>query len=283
MYHITACTRLEDACALLAESLATSDCAHPLDGPTVLVQSRAMGRWLGTELARRSKGGVMGGLDARLVSAFCRGIVGSSGPGPDPFSEVGMLWRIDGLIADDAQLPNALEGMQPILAPLDRAGRYLLAGELAAIFDKMQICRHDTLETWRHGGDVEEAGEFWLGHLWRLLQVEGRESTDAGMAACIKRLQTEGPSARPADCPEQLYVVAPTTLTPSVIALLQALGDHRQQRCRTRIPQRRHRYLLAECRGRPKGRVPWRRQPRGVRPSRPPLRLGPDNTQEPGQ
>ena len=213
---------------LLAARLAAiirSPLSATLKPEIVVVQSKAMERWLCMELASRH--GICANIRFPFPNAFLdelfRTILPEYRTAPTYDPEV-MAWRIM------AAFPACLA--QPVFAPLrhylqddDRSLKgYQLASRLADLFDQYLIFRPGLLLSWEAGqnGDGDEA---WQAELWRTI----RHNDPSFPPAHLRRRLLERIGRPPAETiplPERVSIFGVSWLPPFHLEIFQALHKH---------------------------------------------------------
>ncbi len=221
-------TSLEQAVSVLAAHLDRHQAGDPLATTTILVQGAVIGRWLATELAAHSEHGISAGLDLRPVGAFCRSLVAPAA-GPDPYALEPLIWSVDAALADGGWLADVADGdgLRQAVAALDRAGRHALAVQLAGILERYQFERPQWISAWSAGQRVPEAADApWLMPLWaRIRAAAGNLAPISGRLEGLARALQSG-SAPALRLPEDIWILAPSSLPPLFTRLLLALGEH---------------------------------------------------------
>lgn len=245
--------RTDDLLDHLATVLAT-----PVPGPDVIepewliVQSRAMERWLAQGLATRL--GVWANAKvaypAQAIDDLLR-ILGLAPPQRLCFGPRRLTWAV---------AARLVEPVDPALGPLaayiaddeDGGRRMALARRIADAFDDYVAHRPDVVLAWQAGDDGYASrlgvpwgeADAWQPVLWRMLVAD---LGDAHLAALAERLaarlgdgrgegqggergagQGEGSGARsalPSRMPARLCVFAPTTLPPLHVRILRMLAQ----------------------------------------------------------
>jgi exodeoxyribonuclease V gamma subunit len=238
--HLYTSNRLEHLALILSGVVAEP--LDPMDKETILVQSGGMQRWVSMQLAREH--GIWANADFPFPVAFaydlCRKLL------PDLSADYAlaqdrMLWRIVSL------LPGMLD--EPDFAPIkaylgdgDTLKLVQLAEKIAYHFDQYLIFRPHWACRWEQGlpgGDLREgphqAAEAWQSRLWREV-ARGFETQHR--AALLQRAMDALRQGRIADgLPKRLCVFGISTLPPSYLNLLLAVGRH--------VPV--HIFLLSPC------------------------------------
>ncbi len=238
--HLYTSNRLEHLALILSGIVAEP--LDPMVRETILVQSGGMQRWVSMQLAREH--GIWANADFPFPVAFaydlCRKLL------PDLSSDYAlaqdrMLWRIVSL------LPGMLD--EPVFAPIkaylgdgDTLKLIQLAEKIAYHFDQYLIFRPHWASRWEQGqpgGDLREgphqAAEAWQSRLWREV-ARGFETQHR--AALLQRAMGALQEGRIAEgLPKRLCVFGISTLPPSYLDLLLAVGRH--------VPV--HIFLLSPC------------------------------------
>ena len=207
-----------------------------------MVPAKGVERWLTQRLSHRL------GVGSRGGDGVCAGVRFLS-----PHSLVSMLldrdrddlWDPDHLVwpllatIDDsldetwcatlaAHLGHGLDGDE---AELRRNRRYSVARRLAGLFVSYAVQRPTLVADWREGRDTDGAGHpldadlSWQAELWRrLLQRVDQDPPDVRHERVLERLRAGGDGLA---LPDRLSLFGHTRLPITEIALLQALGEHR--------------------------------------------------------
>ncbi|HWM74567.1 MAG TPA: exodeoxyribonuclease V subunit gamma, partial [Nocardioides sp.] len=239
--HLHRAPRTDQLADALGDLVAT-----PLDDPfaeeVVVVPAKGVERWLTQRLSHRL------GVGSRGGDGVCAGVRFLS-----PHSLVSMLldrdrddlWDPDHLVwpllatIDDsldepwcatlaAHLGHGLDGDE---AELRRNRRYSVARRLAGLFVSYAVQRPTLVADWREGRDTDGAGQpldadlGWQAELWRrLLQRVDQDPPDVRHESVLERLRSGGDGLA---LPDRLSLFGHTRLPVTEIALLQALGAHR--------------------------------------------------------
>ncbi|MGZ4451193.1 MAG: exodeoxyribonuclease V subunit gamma, partial [Nocardioides sp.] len=220
--------------------------ARPLEDPfaeeVVVVPAKGVERWLTQRLSHRLGAGPRGG------DGVCAGVRFLS-----PRSLVSLLldrerddvWDPDRLVwplleVVDASLGepwcatlathlgHGLEGPE---ADLRRNRRWSVARRLAGLLASYAVQRPTLVADWREGRDTDGAGGplapdlLWQAELWRRLVAHvGEPAPDLRHATTVERLRAGGAGL---DLPGRLSLFGHTRLPVTEVALLDALGEHR--------------------------------------------------------
>lgn len=183
-FYLQAGSLLDALAAALAERLAASPPADPLDGELIVVQSQGVARWLKLELARRQP--LCAGLECLYPGAFLeqwlfapmRRAAAASPPGDEselPFAPASVRWSLFALLAEFEPAP-AFARVRAFVRD-DPRRRFQLACRLARLFDRTMTYRQETLEAWELGRAAPGvAGEDarWQQPLWQALVARSR-------------------------------------------------------------------------------------------------------------
>ncbi len=154
----------------------TADPGDPLRPDLVVVQTRAMERFLSLRMASRR--GVCAGVKfpfpvALAYSLFKR--VLPDAPRDEFFTQETLIWRILEVAPKVAASPEAVS-LQSYLADGNDLKASQLASVLAGLFDQYLIFRPELIEAWERGeSGGEERHATWQGLLWRAV-TDGHES-----------------------------------------------------------------------------------------------------------
>ena len=240
--HLHRAPRTDQLADALGELLAS-----PLDDPfaeeVVVVPAKGVERWLTQRLSHRLGTGPRGG------DGVCAGVRFLT-----PHSLVSMLLDRD---RDDLWDPDHL--VWPLLATIDdsldepwcatlaahlghghddeeeavlrRNRRYSVARRLAGLFVSYAVQRPTLVADWREGRETDGAGHpldpdlHWQAELWRrLLARVDEDPPDLRHARVLERLRAGGDDLT---LPDRLSLFGHTRLPVTEIALLAALGEHR--------------------------------------------------------
>ncbi|MGN6252438.1 MAG: exodeoxyribonuclease V subunit gamma [Marmoricola sp.] len=225
--------------ALLADPL-----SDPFARELVVVPAKGVERWLSQRLSHRlgpaagADDGVCAGVDfwspGRLVAAL------SGRLDDDPWAPQQLTWPLLGVIdaaADEGwchtlstHLGHFATGEE---RELRRGRRFAVARRLARLFTSYAEQRPALLEAWESGDDTDGTGAVlaedlsWQPELWRRLvaAVDG-PSPVVRHREVVAALRSDGPLPS-AELPARLSLFGHTRLPVTEIALLAALGEHR--------------------------------------------------------
>lgn len=158
--------RLESLADRLAEAL-RAPWREPLAAEAVVVQSRAVARWLRERLAERL--GVCANVrfpyPAAYVWELFRSVLPEIPPA-SPFDPAVLAWRIQAALDKLEDAPR----FAPLLRYLngaDARDRYRLALGLADAFQGYLVQRPDWIARWQQGRESDAPHEAWQAELWR--------------------------------------------------------------------------------------------------------------------
>ena len=159
--------------ALLPVLQATAP-SDPLILQSIAVGNPDSGRWLKHHLAQQTS--ICAGIETPLLSRALWSL-GNQAAGleetPDPLGESQLSWGLFQYIPDWLdELPSLNQALQTRLDQLQDAesARWMLARELAGLFDRYLVYRPDWILQWQEPGE-----HHWQGQLWqRLYQALGQ-------------------------------------------------------------------------------------------------------------
>ncbi len=229
---------------LLAEALGDL-LARPLDDPlaqeVVVVPAKGVERWLTQRLSHRLGVGSGGdGVCAGVRFLQPRSVVSLllGRDAEDPWEPDRLVWpllaTIDASLGEPwcatlaAHLGHGRTGED---AELRRNRRYSVAIRLASLFASYAAQRPSLVTDWREGRDTDGAGRAvdadlaWQPELWRrLLGRVDAPAPDVRHATTVSALRAGGADL---DLPPRLSLFGHTRLPATEVALLGALGEHR--------------------------------------------------------
>ena len=238
---------IEALAAALADGLAASRPADPIEPQQVLVSTNAMGRWLALAISERL--GICAGIDFDFGGRHLRRLLrelAAQPDGPDPWDPETLRWRLAAVLDDLPDTPpwQPLRQLwqRPDLPAGQLDGRRLqLLLELADTLDQYGLYRPGPLRRWLAGDDSGFDGrpladdQRWQPALLRRLQ---EQAAAAGFDHPAQRLlQRPRPSSQ--GPPPPLHVFGLTSLPPPFLQLLgQLVSDARRPV---------HLYVLSAC------------------------------------
>lgn len=228
-FHLYTSNRLEHLALVLSGVVAQP--LDPMTRETILVQSGGMQRWVSMQLAREH--GIWAGADFPFPVAFAYDLCRKLLPGlaaDYALAQDRMLWRIVSLLPDLMREPE----FGPIKAYLrdgDTLKLIQLAEKIAYHFDQYLIFRPHWSGRWEQGwpgGDLREAqhlaAEAWQSRLWR--EVAKGFETEHRAALLKQAMEALRHGGIEEKLPKRLCVFGISTLPPSYLDLLLALGRH---------------------------------------------------------
>ncbi|MFC6285496.1 exodeoxyribonuclease V subunit gamma [Nocardioides sp. GCM10027113] len=231
----------EDLGGLLSTPL-----ADPFAEEVVVVPARGVERWLTQRLSHRLGAGPRGGdgvcagvrfLQPRSLVSLLLGR-----DREDPWDPERLVWpllaTIDASLDEPwcttlaAHLGHGLTGPD---ADLRSGRRYSVAIRLASLFASYAVQRPQLVADWREGRDTDGAGGqvaddlAWQPELWRrLLDRVDAEPPDVRHARVVAALEADrDPHGDGLDLPPRLSLFGHTRIPVTEVALLRALGRHR--------------------------------------------------------
>ncbi|GAB6049564.1 exodeoxyribonuclease V subunit gamma [Hydrogenophilus islandicus] len=187
-----------------------------------LVQARGMERWLEQRLADTF--GVWMGSEFPFPQTFFDRLAAELDDSltSDHLQRERVRWRIEALLREPEFACDPL--LQELLGEGRDRHRFLLAEQIANLFDQYQIFRPDWLEAWAQGRRVtENPHEGWQMRLWQALGL--RPHRGELWRRLIEHLETIPSEALP-NPPDQLFAFGITFLPPVMLEALLALSRH---------------------------------------------------------
>lgn len=204
--------------------------AHPLAEDTVIVPSVGIGRWLQERVAQRT--GVCARLRIDFAGRYLWQVSSRLLPGlpsESPFDPATARWSVLQLLDSLPDQPG-LEPLARRVAAAAPADRLVLAGEIAALFERYLAWRRDWLVRWQAGawatGDqplgVHEAWQRWLWNalLERLPEVGGRHPFER----LVELIEADPAQARDRLGDARVAVFGAVGLSPDQLELLARLA-----------------------------------------------------------
>ncbi|GEP33344.1 RecBCD enzyme subunit RecC [Nocardioides szechwanensis] len=233
--------RTDQLADALGELLA-SPLADPFAEEVVVVPAKGVERWLTQRLSHRLGAGPRGGDGVCAGVRFLnpRSLVSLllDRERDDVWDPDRMVWPLLATIDDSldepwcatlaAHLGHGLEGDERLLR---RNRRYSVARRLAGLFASYAVQRPQLVTDWREGRDTDGVGReldpdlAWQPQLWRrLLERVDAEPPDVRHERTLGLLAAGGDGL---DLPPRLSLFGHTRLPVTEVALLRALGEHR--------------------------------------------------------
>ncbi|GAA1780531.1 exodeoxyribonuclease V subunit gamma [Nocardioides hankookensis] len=227
--HLHRAPRTDQLADALGELLAS-----PLDDPfaeeVVVVPAKGVERWLTQRLSHRLGTGPRGGdgvcagvrfLNPRSLVSLLLGRERD-----DPWDPERLVWPLLATIDDCLDQP----GFEALTAHLEgevrRNRRYSVAIRLAHLFASYAVQRPSLVTGWREGDDGDLADDLrWQAELWRrLLPRVAAPPPDVRHAETVAALRSGGDGL---PLPARLSLFGHTRIPVTELALLEALGEHR--------------------------------------------------------
>ena len=246
--HLHRAPRTDQLADALGELLAVPP-ADPFATDVVVVPAKGVERWLSQRLSHRlgaapGRGdGVCAGVEFRSPwSLFAALRDASSGAGADgeedPWAPDALVWPLLAVIDESLGEPWAAtlarhvgHGLDGEEGDLRRGRRFSVARRLARLFASYAVQRPGLVADWAEGRDTDGCGHAvpddlaWQPELWRRLAARvDAPAPHQRQAATIERLRTDPGGF---DLPERLSLFGHTRLPCTEVALLGALGEHR--------------------------------------------------------
>ena len=231
MLHLHRAERSDTLADALADVLATP-VADPFTAEVVAVPARGVERWLAHRLAHRlGAAGERGDgvcahvhfpAPAEVVATAVEGATGIA-TDADPWHPARAVWPLMEVVEACSGRPWCAS----LAAHLGRArSRFAVVAHLAGLFAAYAAHRPGLLDAWRDGDDADVPADLrWQPELWRALRARIATPDPAErLTAAVAALQRD--PARAA-LPERISLFGPTRLPADHLAVLAALGHHR--------------------------------------------------------
>jgi len=215
--HVHRSNRMEALADALARVVG-GGAGSPLEAEHIVVQSRAMERWVSLELASRL--GIWANprfpFPRRFLEGAMAAVLGMQGRDWEPFLPDVLAWGVAGILP--AHL--GLESFAPLRRYVgdDESMLVRLSERIAQAFDRYAVYRPAMVLDWEAGG-----GEGWQPELWRAIVAEHGSVHFASRARAFARAW-EGLRSRPAGVPARASFFAVSTLPPAYASVLAALA-----------------------------------------------------------
>ena len=254
--HLHRCERTDGLVRTLAQVLRTAP-ADPFTPDVVAVPTRGIERFLAQELSQElgaqsgRSDGVCANVQFPSPAELVQRVLQTEGPPAvrpeaDPWRPERLVWPLLAVIDESAAEPWCAPVARhlgladaPAAWHLDLAAssetrldrRFAVATRLASLFEGYSAQRPSLLLEWASGSDTDGSGSplpddlRWQPELWRRLRVAiGTPSHAERLDAACHALVAD-PSR--VDLPQRLSVFGPSRLTADQLAVLAALGAHR--------------------------------------------------------
>uniref|UniRef100_UPI001C216469 exodeoxyribonuclease V subunit gamma n=1 Tax=Nocardia alni TaxID=2815723 RepID=UPI001C216469 len=232
-----AATLVDQLAAMLARPL-----ADPFAAEVVTVAAKGVERWLAQRLAR-TLGGQGDGICANVrfvpTAALVAEVLGAAtgiAADQDPWASERMVWALLRVLDASVTEPWCTVPARHLgvgeAGPTHRAGRrFATAARIAALFDGYATQRPGLIADWAAGADTDGCGNdlpedlLWQPNLWRSLRADlGTPSPAERLPLACARLRSE-PGIT--ELPQRISLFGPTRLAADQLAVLSALGEHR--------------------------------------------------------
>lgn len=191
---------------------------------TIIVQNAGSKRWLQQYLSHRN--GIAAQLDFPLPSRFIRDLLLKTVTSEQQIQALDaeqLRWKLFEYLEQNSA-ESRLQAIAEVIEQ-DSTGlrRFILAQQLAGLFDQYQVYRPALVKHW---ADPQQAlqEQDWQGWLWRgLLQSSSEQHRAALLESLLQTLHATQIDA--GQLPEHLWVFAVSSLSPVFVQVLAALGD----------------------------------------------------------
>ncbi len=224
--HFYSGNKLENLVNILADILNTP-LSSPLSQDTIVIQSRAMERWVWVELAR------INGICANILFSFPNALlydihkrVIPGLPEVSLFEPDIMAWKIMKILPACIEKPG-FESLRSYLRGGSGFKEFQIAERIANIFDQYLIFRPEMVFGWEKGrvlyGHKQE--EQWQAELWRMVVSETGCSHRARLMETFHDVMEHDPAAKK-KLPERISVFGISVLPPFHMNFLASLSKH---------------------------------------------------------
>ena len=208
--------RSEGLVDLLADHLSEPS-RFPLRPELILIQSKAMERYLSLELADRL--GIAANLDFVFPEQLLKRLLARPDHDRFPFGRASLTWMLFDLLPEVSRRP----GFESLRAypGLDEERRcYRLALRIASLFDRYLIYRFDWIEEWTRG--ELDARQGWQPLLWRALLERFEQFDYPGRRRSL--VQTIAEHLENGQFPERMLIFGISHLPPLYAQVLSELS-----------------------------------------------------------
>lgn len=204
----------------------------PFQPEVILVQNPVMGHWMQLELA--AKFGVAANIDFNMPSQFIWQMftrVLPDIPESNVFSKLDITWKLMTILPEVNNVPG-YEVISQSLQENDKIKCFQLARSIADIYNRYLIYRPDWLNNWEMGESLDKLRTpyRWQAILWRelILYTLKLNQSSCNYANLYQRfIQTlKQSSTRNYRLPARIFIYGISSLPPTYLEVLHALGQH---------------------------------------------------------
>ncbi|AIN47467.1 exodeoxyribonuclease V subunit gamma [Candidatus Palibaumannia cicadellinicola] len=233
MFTIYHSNQLDLLKTLTARLISHCQLRDPLQPEVILVQSYGMAQWMQMELAVSFS--IAANINFSLPASFIWKMftcVLPDVPAESMFSKSAMTWRLMTIMQRFYNQPNFDVIGEYLRDDVDKRKQFHFAARVADLFDQYLVFRPDWLERWQHGKLLDNLGEDqrWQAKLWQAL-IEDISSTNiflwhrANLYQCFINTLMQS-AKRPPGLPDRIFLCGISSLPPTYLQALQALGNH---------------------------------------------------------
>ncbi|PLK58062.1 exodeoxyribonuclease V subunit gamma [Candidatus Palibaumannia cicadellinicola] len=233
MFTIYYSNQLDLLKTLTARLISSSKLPDLLQPEVILVHSYGMAQWMQMELAVSF--GIAANIDFTLPASFIWKMftcVLPDVPAESVFSKSAMTWRLMAIIPRFYHQPDFDVVSQYLSDDVDKRKQFSFAARVADLFEEYLIFRPDWLEKWQHGKQLNHLGQDqrWQATLWQAL-IEDIFSAhlflchDANLYQRFINVLMQS-AKRPSGLPDRIFICGISSLPPTYLQVLQALGNH---------------------------------------------------------
>lgn len=231
VYHSNQLDLLKSLTAALIKGRPLRD---PFQPEVILVQSNGMAQWMQMELAAHF--GIAANIKFSLPASFIWHMftrVLPDIPDESAFTKQAMTWRLMALLPCLCQQPDFAMISEYLHDDDDKRKIFQFAARMADLFDQYLVYRPDWMESWQRGELIDsiiDEAQLWHAPFWRALIAETeRAGQPLWHSANLHQrfIQTLTQSqTRPTGLPDRVFICGISTLPPTYLQALQALGRH---------------------------------------------------------
>ncbi|CUX96725.1 exodeoxyribonuclease V subunit gamma [Candidatus Doolittlea endobia] len=229
MFTIYHSNQLDLLKTLAAKLIAGRPLRDPFQPEIILVQSHSMAQWMKMELAAQL--GIAANIDFLLPDSFIWKMfacVLPDIPDKNAFAKPIMTWRLMALLTRLCQHPDCALVNDYLRDDEDKRKSFQFAAQIADLFEQYLVYRPDWLESWQHGELIDGMGETqrWQALLWQTLVAgEPLWQNRANLHQYFVKTLTKS-HTRPLGLPDRIFIFGISSLPPTYLQVLQALGRH---------------------------------------------------------